>query len=271
MISRFGEFDWDESEENFFKKLSSVADARSTRDLLLDRLASVLSMDDSSKRYDSRTWIRRRLLVAAFDEQWFAKSYRSEVSPRSGRPVQFRERGLGRPGQFEDKTSFWQMIDELCVFDPMPRVPLWRRQRIRKKGGTAARTLTIPSPSMAIVLEELRRILTMASGNALLPCVYGSGGAGRSSVDNARFHADGELCFSFDIKNCFDSIGFSHILAAVRNLGHIKVGEEMRTIDWETAVLIASLATSRRRLPQGAPTSPLLANLVLARADRTLI
>lgn len=153
-----------------------------------------------------------------------------------------------------------------------PRTPLWRRHRIPKRGGRGSRHLTIPSASFKPVLSEVERILARSSGGVIPACVYGVCGKGRSSVDNARFHAAGRFYLSYDIQDCFESIGFGHVLAAIRELRILHLSEDVSArVDLDSAVFLAGLLTNHRMLPQGAPTSPLLANLVLSKLDAEIL
>ncbi|RMG41975.1 MAG: RNA-directed DNA polymerase, partial [Planctomycetota bacterium] len=94
----------------------------------------------------------------------------------------------------------------------------------------------------------------------------------RSPRTNAAVHAGSAVVVKFDISDFYGSIGFNRVVAVFRGLGYSR----------EAALWLARLTTSilplsvnppqpgaavsllryqRRHLPQGAPTSPALANL----------
>ncbi|QDV18075.1 Reverse transcriptase (RNA-dependent DNA polymerase) [Gimesia panareensis] len=95
--------------------------------------------------------------------------------------------------------------------------------------------------------------------------------AGHSPVTNARPHAGKRVVVKFDLENFYSSVKFSRVVAIFRTLGYCR----------EAALWLARLTTSSipanlpfpdgtlrpllpylpRHLPQGAPTSPALANL----------
>lgn len=95
--------------------------------------------------------------------------------------------------------------------------------------------------------------------------------AGRSIVTNARPHVGQELLVKFDLVNFYTTVTFARVVAIFRSLGYSR----------EAAIWLGLLSTStvpgnlgfhdqgpyvivaylRRHLPQGAPTSPALANL----------
>lgn len=104
--------------------------------------------------------------------------------------------------------------------------------------------------------------------------------AGRSIVTNAEPHVGQHVVLKWDVQNFYPSVGFSRIAAIFRSLGFCR----------EAAIWLARLTTAalpsnapfppgeatamfpylRRHLPQGAPTSPALANLSAFRLDLRL-
>lgn len=77
---------------------------------------------------------------------------------------------------------------------------------------------------------------------------------GRSTRDNARMHVGAPTLVTLDIKSCFPSVTDEDVFRVFRN-----------TLNYsgEIAGLLTKLTTFQHRLPQGAPTSSVLANLVL--------
>jgi RNA-directed DNA polymerase len=88
----------------------------------------------------------------------------------------------------------------------------------------------------------------------VFPPEYCGGIAGRSTKDNAAGHVGQPLVVCMDLKNCFPSISNQKVFSAVK--------DTFRASD-KVAGVLTKLTTYERRLPQGAPSSPMLANLVL--------
>lgn len=80
----------------------------------------------------------------------------------------------------------------------------------------------------------------------------------RSPLTNAAAHTGHRCVVSLDIKDFFPSVTDMHVY---------RVWREEFGFGPRVAGLLTSLTTVRNRLPQGAPTSSGLANLVLLRAD----
>ncbi|MFC4926235.1 MULTISPECIES: reverse transcriptase family protein [Delftia] len=105
--------------------------------------------------------------------------------------------------------------------------------------------------------------------------------AGRSIVSNAAPHASHDVVINLDVKDFFPSIAFGRIKGVFRHLGY---GEAMATLlallcsenraqAWQVdgEKLFVGGKARERVLPQGAPTSPMLTNLLCRRLDRRLL
>ncbi len=103
--------------------------------------------------------------------------------------------------------------------------------------------------------------------------------AGRNCIQAAAKHAGEAVVISFDLADFFPGIGFARIYALFRTLGYPpQVARALAGLT--TAItppdilqaegLSARESLTHRHLPQGAPTSPALANLVAHRLDRRL-
>jgi RNA-directed DNA polymerase len=80
----------------------------------------------------------------------------------------------------------------------------------------------------------------------------------RSVLDNAEYHHGAALLVTIDVKQCFPSITNKHVYAVWR---------ELLGCAPPVASLLTRLTTFDRHLPQGAATSPMLANLFIWMID----
>ncbi len=83
---------------------------------------------------------------------------------------------------------------------------------------------------------------------------------GKSIFDNAQPHSSGQNLMVIDIKDFFPSVKRDSVIQVFLDRGYSR----------EVAYQLASLCLLEGRLPQGAPTSPSLANLVMLPVDEEL-
>ena len=137
---------------------------------------------------------------------------------------------------------------------------------LRPKDRPFARKVTTPKkrwidhpidPLKAIQSRIQERILS----SLILPEHLLGGVQGKSIGDNARLHLSAPCLVTIDIKNFFPTINPQQVQRVFRNLLNCSP---------DVSYLLTGLTTCRERLPQGAPTSPLLANLVLSSFDHEI-
>ncbi len=80
---------------------------------------------------------------------------------------------------------------------------------------------------------------------------------GLSILDNARPHLNKDYVVNVDIQDFFPSIKYNKVFAVFRNLGYTK----------KVSYVLSKLCTLENRLPQGAPTSPYISNIISKRID----
>lgn len=83
---------------------------------------------------------------------------------------------------------------------------------------------------------------------------------GNSLLDNAAPHVGKECVLKLDISHFFDSIDDDKVFFVMKRLG----------VSITATVLFTHLCTYKGKLPQGAPTSPYIANLVMKDFDEKL-
>jgi retron-type reverse transcriptase len=83
---------------------------------------------------------------------------------------------------------------------------------------------------------------------------------GRSIADNARPHVRQGVVINLDLADFFPTITAERVAAMFRGLGW----------DADAATILSRICTDEGRLPQGAPTSPAISNLVCRKLDTRL-
>lgn len=82
----------------------------------------------------------------------------------------------------------------------------------------------------------------------------------RSIRDNARFHVNQKLVLTIDIKNFFPSLQFKKVLGVFLQIGY----------SLPVATILSKLCCLNGELPQGAPTSPALSNILMIKVDKRI-
>jgi len=121
------------------------------------------------------------------------------------------------------------------------------------------RTIRVPSERLGNVQRRINYMFFPAE-SYLAPAVHGFVRFG-STKANAAKHVGNPFLQKLDILDFFESVTNERVREALQLLG---LGEP-------AAQLIADLTTCNNRLPLGAPTSPLISNLVLREFDIDLL
>ncbi|HUX09889.1 MAG TPA: reverse transcriptase domain-containing protein [Terriglobia bacterium] len=139
---------------------------------------------------------------------------------------------------------------------PRRDYPYYRTFQIPKKSG-GKRTILAPRRFLKAVQKYiLRQIL---ESQPLPSCVTGFVRK-RGVLGNAALHVGCRYILNVDIQDFFPSVTEEHVVQVFAGLGYSKTMSR----------ILGRLCTYDRALPQGAPTSPSLANLVFKRVDLKL-
>ena len=132
----------------------------------------------------------------------------------------------------------------------------YRDFEVAKKNGSK-RLISEPLPSLKeiqiwILRNILYKIPSSAFAKAYRPTV--------TLLENLRFHKNQPKVFTLDLENFFPSIRVEAVENEFLKLGYSKI----------VSKLLSKLCTRNGTLPQGAPTSPYLSNLVFKEADAAI-
>lgn len=164
----------------------------------------------------------------------------------------------------------------LCFHREVAHTTHYRRFALPKKTG-GQRTISAPMPRLKraqywVLDTVLAKVSCHAAAHGFLP--------GRSIVSNAAPHCGQAVVVNLDLKDFFPSIRYPRIKGVFRGLGYSEpiatllallcsenVCDELQ-VDGER--FYVGHKARERVLPQGAPTSPMLTNILCRQLDRRL-
>ena len=156
-----------------------------------------------------------------------------------------------------------RVIATLFGFSPLFLSAIARRpdryyRQFEIRSGTKRRMIQSPKVALKLIQRwiggNLATVLTYPE------CVYGFV-PGRSHIEAAAKHCGADWVYSVDVTDFFQSTSFDAVQRALMDLGYQP----------KAAQLIAAYSCFRGFLAQGAPSSPVLSNLVFFPYDRRLL
>lgn len=158
---------------------------------------------------------------------------------------------LGMKIGIKNRVITW-LLRKIYANDP----DLYKTWTVPKNNG-GQRTITAPRPELKTVQKNiLNRVFSEIRRHE---CAYGFI-TGRNIVHNAFQHSYKKIVVSIDIKDFFPSIRFPRVYGVLKSL----------EFQDRVAGILTALCTWDGALPQGAPTSPAISNLIAFRMDEKL-
>ena len=216
-----------------------------------------------------------------FSEQLFTLDF-SQIKSREALCAAINKLLAQRfPNHAEERT--FSVTDYKRLIHQKGRLKRYKSFELPKRSG-GTRTIQAPEKRLKFVLMVLATELERMMRPHLLPNVVGFV-SGRSIVDGARQHVGKRFVFNTDLADFFGSIEFGRVKACLALPPFNCKGEKgspLETMAFELANMFTLpmevermqggklIRTTRSVLPQGAPTSPVLTNVVCRNLDRRL-
>jgi RNA-directed DNA polymerase len=130
--------------------------------------------------------------------------------------------------------------------------------RIPKKSGKT-REIQAPVKELKILQKKLNAVFKL-----IYKPKFSTHGftQDKSIITNAQLHIKQNCLLNIDLEDFFPSINFGRVRGLLRAKPY--------ACNEEIATMIANLCTHKNQLPQGAPTSPILSNMICASLDSAL-
>jgi len=135
------------------------------------------------------------------------------------------------------------------------KIPVFYYEKTISKGNKE-RVLFVP----ALELKKVQRKILNNILNFKFPFYTHGGISGRSIITNARMHLSQKWVMCLDIKDFFPSIHYKKIY---KNFILLNCSSRV-------SKLLTHLTTYKYQLPQGTPTSPAIANIILYNLDKRI-
>lgn len=153
----------------------------------------------------------------------------------------------------------WRKIEDLLEFDRRSLVLLAEQagryykpfDRRKLSGQGKWRHIDNPQDDLKAIQKRIQQRLLL---HLSFPDTIVGGIRKRSTIDHAKFHLRKPCVVTLDIKGCFPSISNERVFRVFQNSLNASP---------QIARILTQLTTFQHRLPQGAPTSPTIANLAL--------
>lgn len=193
------------------------------------------------------------------DRQGAARRPRPTPNPGSVALFDWLKRIGGSGGHREPSGS--RTVEQLATLLGMPVAslggfePAYREFELAKRSGRVRRIAAPDRGTRDLQRTIARRLLSVPEAH---PDALGFV-RGRSALDHAARHSGMEVVVRMDLEDFFGSTSASRVMAFFRE-----------TWDKDATELLLRLTTFKGALPQGAPTSPSLSNLVNGRLDLRL-
>lgn len=131
------------------------------------------------------------------------------------------------------------------------------------------RTICAPSGDLKILQVKLSNILWLYQKSiweekGIKPNVSHAFEKEKSIITNARIHRNKRFVLNLDLENFFDCFHFGRVQGYFEKNNYFKLPHDV-------AVILAQLTCYQGRLPQGAPSSPIITNLICQSLDTYLL
>jgi len=141
----------------------------------------------------------------------------------------------------------------------LPDIKKYYSFEIQKKNGKP-RIISTPTTSLKILQQKLNYILSI-----IFTPKFSSHGfvKGRSIKTNASIHVKRKYVLNIDLKDFFPSINFGRVRGMFMAYPY--------NLSPPVATVLSQICCYNNELPQGAPTSPIISNMICAKLDSQLL
>lgn len=169
--------------------------------------------------------------------------------------------GFSQLQEREDLANLLKVDDKTLryVLYAMSESKKYRKFKIPKKGTGKFRDVVEPHPQLKYIQAALNHILQAVYQKHINKVSAHGFIKGRSIITNAKNHVAQKCVLNIDLKDFFPSINFGRVYGLLKAKPY-NCSESIATV-------IAQICCYENQLPQGAPTSPVISNMICAKLD----
>ncbi len=141
----------------------------------------------------------------------------------------------------------------------VPEGSRYTKFNIHKRSG-GQREINAPSTALKIIQRKLNQVLQAVYRPK--PPVHGFA-PGRSILSNAELHSNRRNILNLDLKDFFPTINFGRVRGMFKGKPY--------NLNSLVSTILAQICCFENSLPQGAPTSPIVSNMICGKMDSELL
>ena len=151
--------------------------------------------------------------------------------------------------------SYGRLVYHIYIF---PEANRYKTFQIPKRSG-GVRQISTPITALKIIQWKLNQVLQAVykpkpSTHGFVP--------NKNIVTNAQAHAKKRYVLNLDLKDFFPSVNFGRVRGMFMGTPY--------SLNANVATVLAQICCHNNQLPQGAPTSPIITNMICAKMDSQL-
>lgn len=209
---------------------------------------------------------------------YLGEGYSKELNKTVNNTERLKENGLPIYGTVEEIASEFGMSLRMLRFLVFRRktstITHYKRFYVNKKSG-GKRLISAPMPKLKLLQNKIKeQIIDKVKINDAATGFVTS----KSIIDNSKPHIAQDIVINLDLENFFPTITYERVLGMFKSLGYSPQTSTIFALACtEPDVTKVSLDNkdyyselTKRYLPQGAPTSPAVTNIICRRLDARL-
>ncbi|MCT4616554.1 MAG: reverse transcriptase domain-containing protein [Marinifilaceae bacterium] len=212
------------------------------------------------------------------DIQFLGKEYIGQINKKASDLNQLKKNGLEPINSIKELSEYFKisipMIKFLCYSPTSSEINHYKRFTLNKKTG-GQRTISAPMPKLKYLQNKIKHEILDKICLHKSACGFVSE---KSIIDNAKPHIGKKFLINLDLEDFFPNISYKRVYGIFKSLGYSsQISCTLALACTEPDIAEVKIedkkyftALSERYLPQGAPSSPMITNILCRKLDSRL-